>query len=68
MYYGIFDDILSTGQQELITIYVVGIIAQTICLYILKPTQFKCKWFFFYITFTILNSISYYKLFTKDVI
>jgi hypothetical protein len=67
MYNGIFDNILSLGQQQLITIYVVGIIAQTICLHILKPDQFDYRWFFACMTFTVLNSISYYKLFTKDV-
>lgn len=67
MYYGVFDEILSHGQQQLITIYVIGIIAQTICLYILKPEQFDQKWFILYMTFTILKSVSYYKLFTKDI-
>ena len=57
---------LTKAQTTLIITYIVGLIAQTITLYILDPNQFNLKWFIAYFILTILTTISYYKLFMSN--
>ena len=54
---------LSRTQKILVITYAVGIIAQTITLYILDADHFNMHWFIIYFILTILTTISYYKLF-----
>lgn len=54
---------LTKAQRILILTYVVGLIAQTITLYILDAEHFNMQWFITYFILTILTTISYYKLF-----
>lgn len=54
---------LTRSQRILILTYIVGLIAQTITLYILEPEQFNMAWFIVYFVLTIMTTISYYKLF-----
>jgi len=54
---------LSKTQKILVITYAVGIIAQTIALYILDGEHFNMHWFIIYFVLTILTTISYYKLF-----
>ena len=54
---------LNKTQKILIITYAIGIIAQTITLYILDSDQFNMRWFIIYFILTILTTISYYKLF-----
>jgi len=57
---------LTRSQRILILTYIVGLIAQTITLYILDPEQFNMSWFIAYFTLTIMTTISYYKLFMSS--
>jgi hypothetical protein len=59
---------LTRAQRILILTYIVGLIAQTITLYILDPDQFNMAWFVVYFVLTILTTISYYKLFMSNKI
>lgn len=54
---------LTRGQRIMVLTYIVGVIAQTITLYILDPNHFNMTWFVYYFVLTILTTISYYKLF-----
>lgn len=58
---------LTRAQRILILTYIVGLIAQTITLYILDPESFDMRWFILYFILTITTTISYYKLFMKNV-
>ena len=57
---------LTRSQRILILTYIVGLIAQTITLYILDPEQFNMSGFIAYFTLTIMTTISYYKLFMSS--
>jgi hypothetical protein len=54
---------LSKTQKILVITYAVGIMAQTITLYILDGEHFNMQWFIIYFILAILTTISYYKLF-----
>ncbi len=61
-------DFLTRGQRILILTYIIGLISQTITLYILDPDGFNMRWFIIYFALAIMSTTSYYKLFMKNVV
>lgn len=56
---------LSDNQYNLIIIYVVCFIVQTICLLYLNPEKFNITWCFLCFISVVFYNVAYYKLFSE---
>jgi hypothetical protein len=56
---------LSDNQYNLIIIYTICFIVQTLCLLYLNPYKFNMKWFLLCFIAAIFYNVTYYKFFSE---